>query len=287
MTTNPDRPKRLVLLGHPVSHSLSPIFQTAALRSAGLDVTYDALEVLPDALRRVLADLARGNVAGNVTIPHKETVFELCTRRTEIADRVGAVNTFWHERGKLVGDNTDVAGARAAIASVLDASATVAGFARSSRSALRVAVLGAGGAAAAVLVALEEFAPLTVAVWSRSSARAHSLASRLNVAITVADDASDAVADANLVINCTPLGLTGTEVPVNVEALQPAARILDLIARSGETEWVRLCKMHGHVCEDGVRMLIEQGAESFERWFHIAPDRASMRRSLKLRSGAG
>ncbi|MDQ6610957.1 MAG: hypothetical protein M3Y64_00875, partial [Gemmatimonadota bacterium] len=92
---------------------------------------------------------------------------------------------------------------------------------------------------------------------------------------------------ANLVINCTPLGLTGTEVPVDVEALHPAARILDLIARSGETEWVRLCKAHGHVCEDGVRMLIEQGAESFERWFHIAPDRASMWRSLKLRSAAG
>ena len=283
MITNAEVPTRLVLLGHPVSHSLSPVFQNAALRSAGLKVTYDALEVLPGALVRVLADLGRANVAGNVTIPHKEAVFNLCLHRTEISERVGAVNTFWHERGKLAGDNTDVAGARIAIASVLAATASAADGAQRSLP-LHVAVLGAGGAAAAVLVALESFTPASIALWSRTLHRARALASRLNIAVTIADGAEAAVANADLVINCTPIGLSGLETPVDVGCLQPSARVLDLIARPGGTEFIRLCKAHGHPAEDGVRMLVEQGAAAFERWFKTVPDRAAMWRSLKLHS---
>ncbi|MEP6832113.1 MAG: shikimate dehydrogenase [Gemmatimonas sp.] len=273
-----ERPTRLVILGHPVSHSLSPVFQNAALKSAGLNATYDALDVTPEALTGVLRELARGGVAGNVTIPHKEAFAAACVRTTELAARVGAVNTFWHEKGKLIGDNTDVVGARIAIAAVLEGA--------SPASPLAVTLLGAGGVAAAVIVALEFFAPVAITVCARTSDRARALATRLGATLTVVDNADDAVRGADIVINCTPVGLRDNSVPVAIESLPPHARVLDLIPKSGETAWVHAARAAGHVAEDGTRMVIEQGAAAFERWFDMVPDRASMWRSLRPRGDA-
>src|SRR5690606_7167812 len=87
-------PGRLVLLGHPVAHSLSPRFQNAALTAAGIPLVYEAIDVAPELLDETLRVLVASQAAGNVTIPHKEAVYALCTRRTPVADRVGAVNTF-------------------------------------------------------------------------------------------------------------------------------------------------------------------------------------------------
>ena len=104
-------PSRLVLLGNPVSHSLSPAFQNAALRHSRIPLTYEAIEVAAPDLGHVLALLAEDNAAGNITIPHKEAALALCARLSTLAERVGAVNTFWIERdGALVGDNTYVGG---------------------------------------------------------------------------------------------------------------------------------------------------------------------------------
>ncbi|MGV3710285.1 MAG: shikimate dehydrogenase family protein [Gemmatimonas sp.] len=282
-TVAPERPKRLVLLGHPVSHSLSPLFQNAALKSAGIAASYDALDVAPDALAGVLRELARGGVAGNVTIPHKEAVAALCAHTTELAARVGAVNTFWHDHGKLVGDNTDVEGARTAIEALVGKSS------RSNPSAkpLHVALLGAGGAAAAVLVALESLPTASITVHARTPARAHALAARLHLTVDVVTTADDAVHHADLVINCTPVGLRDEEMPVAIESLQHDARVLDLIPRPGDTAWVRGARAAGHAAEDGTRMLIEQGAAAFERWFDLVPDRASMWRALRPRGEPG
>lgn len=282
-----EQPNRLVLIGHPVSHSLSPIFQGAALKSAGINAPYDALDVTPDALSRVLRDLSRGSVAGNVTIPHKEAVAAACSRLTDIAARVGAVNTFWHEKGKLVGHNTDVEGARAAIASVLQSNALTpttpvdTSAVDADKKPLAVAILGAGGAAAAVIIALESFAPVDITIAARTTTRAEALVERLGVKANIVQDAKTAVQSASLVINCTPVGLRDGEFPVEVEALARGARVLDLIPRGGETAWIREARLQGHVADDGTRMLVEQGAAAFEQWFGIVPDRASMWRALK------
>ena len=291
-TRAPERPTRLVLLGHPVTHSLSPIFQNAALKSAGLSATYDALDVTPDALTGVLRELARAGVAGNVTIPHKETFAAACVRTTELAARVGAVNTFWHEKGKLVGDNTDVIGARIAIAALLDAPPAIDLTTEQSngpgdhiaRAPIPVTLLGAGGAAAAVIVALESFAPVTITVCARTPDRARTLAHRLGVLLTVIENADEAVRNAALVINCTPVGLRDNTFPVAIESLATNARVLDLIPKSGDTAWVQAARAAGHTAEDGTRMVIEQGAAAFERWFDMVPDRASMWRALKPRA---
>ncbi len=287
-------PSELVLLGHPVSHSLSPRFQQAALSAAGLDLSYAACDVSPEDLSQLLRDLARRNAAGNVTIPHKEAVFALCAKRSQLAERVGAVNTFWHDSaGALVGHNTDVAGVTAAIGKVLGAHI----FPR------RVALLGAGGSAASVMVALETWPDAEVRICARTRSRAESLAARVDLAasaasaapssaskssrfgarIAVVDNRADAVLDADLVINATPIGLATDEHPVGPHLLAPHAAVLDLVYRRGETPWVLACRERGHRGEDGLRMLVEQGAAAFECWFGMAPDRDAMWDALEAR----
>ncbi|OYV63804.1 MAG: hypothetical protein B7Z72_14245, partial [Gemmatimonadetes bacterium 21-71-4] len=93
------RPGRLVLIGHPVAHSLSPRFQNAALRAARIPLPYELLDVAPEALDATMAALAGAAAAGNVTIPHKERAAERCHRLLPMAARTGAVNTFWTDHG--------------------------------------------------------------------------------------------------------------------------------------------------------------------------------------------
>lgn len=268
-------PGRLVLLGHPVAHSLSPLFQNAALRSAGVPLTYEALDVAPEALAATLDRLRAERAAGNVTIPHKEAVHRLCARRSALADRVGAVNAFWTEDGALVGDNTDVGGFDAAARALLGGEPLH----------LHVALLGAGGAAAAVLAAIERWHGCSVAVWSRTGDRSAALVARFPGVARLAGAADEALRQADLVVNATPVGLGDDAVPVPASALPARAAVLDLVYRPGETAWVREARARGHRAADGLGMLVEQGALAFERWLGVAPDRDVMRRAAA--EGAG
>lgn len=262
-------PGRLVLLGHPVHHSLSPAFQNAALRSAALPLRYEAVDVHPDALDEAVRGLVAANAAGNVTIPHKERVAALCGQLTPLAERVGAVNTFWVHDGTLFGDNTDVGGfveALAVVAPNVDHSAPVA-------------VVGAGGAAAAVLAALEQQEFDDVRLQCRTASRAAALAGRFT-AVRPVDRVADAVRDAMLVVNATPVGLDGQSVPFDVTVLHHQAVVLDLVVGRDATPLVRLARAHGHTADDGLEMLLAQGALAFERWFGLEPDRAVMREAV-------
>lgn len=263
-------PGRLVLLGHPVSHSLSPAFQNAALRRAGLPVRYETLDVAPEDLDATLDALVRENVWGNVTIPHKERVAARCSRVTPLAERVGAVNTFWVERGSLVGDNTDVGGFRELLA------ATATNIER----ARPVAVLGAGGAAAAAIVALEEDGFTDIRVHGRTPARAAALCARFSAAHATSDvDAT--VRDAALVVNATPAGLDGISMPVSPDTIRRDAVVLDMVVGPNETPLVRAARARGIQAADGLEMLLAQGALAFQRWFGIAPDREAMREAVR------
>ena len=265
-------PGRLVLLGHPVAHSLSPRFQNAALRRAGIPLVYEALDVAPGDLPRLLDELTAAGAAGNVTVPHKEAVAARCARRSSIAERAGAVNCFWIEGGQLVGDNTDVAGVDAAVAALL---------ARRPRQE-RVALLGAGGSAAAVLCAVERWGGSGAAVYNRTMPRAEQLADRFSAVASVAPTLAAALADATLVVNATSVGMGGgAAMPAPLAQLPPGAAVLDLVYAPGETAWVRAARAAGHPARDGIVMLVEQGAAAFERWFGQPPDRDAMWASLE------
>ena len=265
-------PGRLVLLGHPVAHSLSPRFQNAALQRAGIAIRYEALDVPAAELPSVLASVRSIAGAGNVTIPHKETVAALCDELTPLARRVGAVNTFWCDAGHLVGDNTDVGGFDAAAREL---------FHRTSASPPRaVAVIGSGGAAAAVVAALERWPGTRARVWGRSPERAVALCRRFPGMTTACTRLDDAVRGAELVVNATPIGLSDSQVPIEPSRLDRGAAVIDLVYRSGGTAWTRAAAARGLPAMDGTLVLLEQGALAFERWFGVEPDRAAMREAL-------
>lgn len=259
-------PTSLVIIGHPVAQSMSPSIQNAALHAADIDVTYGRHDVTADDLLTTLYEFANQKIAGNVTMPHKEAVFAASTRRSPIAERVGAVNTFWFDDHTLCAHNTDVAGILA----------TMRALCPGGLRNRRVALLGAGGSAAAALVALDTIGCGEIVVWARTAARAHSLAARVSVSITSVGSASEAVTNAALVINCTPLGMRNDAFPVLPALLPTDCAVFDLVYRRGETAWVRTCRERGLRATDGLLMLVEQGAEAFRTWFNREPSVAAM-----------
>jgi shikimate dehydrogenase len=263
------RPSRLVLLGHPLGHTLSPRIHGAALASARIDLEYRPLDVPPESLNEALDALIAQGAAGNVTIPHKGAVAARCDRLTETAARAGAVNTFWCDDGALCGDNTDVGGFDASARALLG----------EVPNEQRVALLGAGGAAAGVLAAVERWPATTTRLWSRGAERASALAARFDRVDAVAT-VEDALDGATLVVNATPVGLRDDAVPVDVALLPVRAAVLNLVYRPGETAWVRAARARGHRASDGLPMLVEQAALAFERWFGVAADRDAMWRAV-------
>ena len=270
-------PGRLVLLGQPVAHSLSPTFQNAALEAAAIPLLYEALDVAPGDLKAMMGLLADARAAGNVTLPHKESVFAWCTRRTALAERVGAVNTFWTEDDGVVGDNTDVGGFSVAVERLLGRPL----------EGLRVGMLGAGGAAAAVCAAVEQWTDSQVVVHARTRDRAESLAARFAGTTTVVDSEMHTVRGVHLLVNATPLGLDGALMPISPGSIPEGTAVLDLTYRRGRTPFVKACRARGLRADDGLPMLVEQGALSFERWFGTVPDRDAMWRAIRAPETAG
>lgn len=265
-----ERPSRLVLLGHPVAHSLSPALQNAALRSAGIPLQYEAIDVDGEHLAPLLSSLESQRAAGNVTVPHKESIARLCGECTPLVQRVGAANVFWvGSEGKLTCDNTDVAGFDHLVRGTLATSP-----ARES-----VALLGAGGAASAALAAIEKWGEggCEVALYNRNRVRAESLAERFPVVKRVTETVRDALRRASIVVNATSVGLYSDAHPAPLDEIDPCATVVDLVYRPGQTAWVREALSRGMKASDGLPMLVEQGALAFERWFGITAPRAVMR----------
>jgi shikimate dehydrogenase len=265
-------PGRLVLLGHPLSHSLSPRFQNAALVAAGIPLRYEALDVEPHAFEQTVDSLKTERAAGNVTIPFKERMHDACDVLTPLARRVGAVNVFWiDDDGRLIGDNSDVGGFEAAVSSLLG---------QRPRDSV-IGLLGAGGAASAVLAAVETWPGCSAHVYNRTPERARILCERFGAVAQPVDDIG-VIAGAQLVVNATSIGIRDDSYPLDPTLIAPGAAVIDLVYRPGESAWTRAVRARGHRACDGLPMLIEQGALAFERWFGIAPDRSVMWTSLSL-----
>jgi shikimate dehydrogenase len=155
----------------------------------------------------------------------------------------------------------------------------LSGEPQQSRASL-VGLIGAGGAAAAVLAAVESWRNARARVWSRTPERTRALCARFAGVAVAARTAADATRDASLVVNATPVGLADDAMPVDPHLLERTTIVLDLVYRRGETAWIRAARSAGLRATDGTTMLIEQGARAFERWFGTLPDRAVMREAL-------
>lgn len=265
------------LLGDPVSHSLSPSFQNAAIRALGLDAVFVALRCGADELPGLLRGIARAGGGGNVTVPHKALAARTVDHPSDGVVRTGACNAYWLEDGAIHGDNTDVAGASAAVAALLGRAPAGA----------RVLLLGAGGAASAALCALADAGPERIVIANRTAERARALADRFRtpgVRIDVVDGADTLAGERfDLAVNSTSLGLKADDpLPLDPEAARvTVGAVLDLVYARGETRWVREMRARGLPAADGKEMLLQQGAAAFRRWWGMEPPLDVMRTVLE------
>jgi shikimate dehydrogenase len=265
----------VALLGDPVSHSLSPRFQNAALRAAGIDAVYLALRCDADRFDGLFRGIAAAGGAGNVTLPHKTRAAARVEVATGAVERTGACNTFWSVDGRVHGDNTDVEG-----------------FARAARALIgppagaRVLVLGAGGAARAVVLALMEERADGIHLLNRTPGRARAVAEALDPSgrkVLVIEGGPRGVAREgyDLVVNATSLGMAEDDpLPLDLDGPARVGAVLDLVYREGGTSWVAAARSRDLPASDGLEMLIQQGAASFRRWFGTDPDTDAMRAAV-------
>ncbi|ADJ25549.1 shikimate 5-dehydrogenase [Dehalogenimonas lykanthroporepellens BL-DC-9] len=262
----------LGLLGDPVAHSVSPAMHNAAIDRLGLDYVYLAFRVTPAGLAGALNGVRALGIRGvNLTIPHKTAALGLLDEVDEAARRVGAVNTVVNDAGRLTGYNTDIAGFLAALKKH--------GFAPAGQKAV---VLGAGGAARAVVFALRD-AGAEVVIANRSIEKADTLAADTGATAvsTTETELQKALDGAGLLVNATPVGLfpdTGV-TPVPGSLLHPGLTVFDTIYRPRRTRLLTEAEAAGCRVIDGLDMLVEQGATAFELWTGQSPDRAVMLRS--------
>lgn len=254
------------VIGWPIKHSRSPIIHGHWLKRLGLAGSYEKREVRPDELGRFLASLEReGLVGGNVTLPHKEQAFALCSRRTETAERLGAVNTLWLEDGRLCGDNTDVAGFLAC----LDDEAP-----RWQQGCETAVVLGAGGAARAIVHALLSRGMRRIHLVNRTRTRGEELADAIDADLSLCDwdDLPAILGKADLLVNTTSLGMAGQPaLPIDVAALPPHAVVSDIVYVPLATDLVLKARARGLTAVGGLGMLLHQAVPGFERWFGARP----------------
>jgi shikimate dehydrogenase len=256
--------KRVVLIGHPVAHSLSAAMQQAAFDDQGIDATYELWDRPPLGLADAIGEVRGDDFLGaNVTIPHKERVVPLVDRQTDEAHATGAVNTITREGRRLVGHNTDVPGFKAA----LDA---LVGRQKMPRQAV---VLGAGGGARAVVYGLITEGFQRIVVFNRHLHRAEGLVKHFGRSAAHMELRAmpwhesiieSELAKSKVLINATSIGLTGDVSPIPAEIILPELLVLDLIY--SRTRLLREAEAAGCTVADGELMLLHQGAAAFTLW---------------------
>ena len=256
--------KRVVLIGHPVAHSLSGAMQQAAFDSVGIDARYELWDRAPIELADAINEVRGDDFLGaNVTIPHKERVVPMIDKLTEEAQQTGAVNTLTREGRRLVGHNTDVPGFGAALDQVV-------GRQKMPRAAV---VLGAGGGARAVVYGLIRAGFQRIIVFNRHLHRAEGMvrffarsAAHMDLKAMPWHESiiESELAKTKLLINATSIGLASDVSPVPAEVITADLLVLDLIYN--RTRLLRDAEAAGAAAHDGETMLLHQGAAAFALW---------------------
>jgi shikimate dehydrogenase len=261
---------RLAVLGHPVGHSRSPAMHSAALAELGLaqDWSYEAIDVAPDAFEARVRAMEGEDFAGaNLTVPHKSAALALADELSETAREIGAANTLVFAGGEIRAENTDAAG--------------LVGALPASPAGRRALVLGAGGAARAVVWALLRDGA-GVAVWNRTELRSQHLCEELGGEPV----ASPVAGDYDLIVNSTAVGLGGedpfAELPLAPDAFSPGQVVVDMVyGGSKTTALLGAAEAAGATTVDGIEVLVQQGALSFEIWTGRRPPLETMRAAAR------
>lgn len=251
----PSHPRRAAVIGWPVSHSLSPLIHRTWAAREGIDARYEAVAVEPsdDALRIRIDELRRDGLAGvNVTIPHKERALAIATKATPAARAIGAANMLTFIDDDILAANSDADAVEAIIRNL----------ARRPRAAL---VLGAGGAARAILHALRAAGVATIRIANRTRARADAIAG--DAEIFDWNARSEALNASDFVINATSLGMTGAApLDIDLGELPGGAVVFDTVYSPLETPLLKAAKARGHETIDGLEMLMRQAVPAYLAW---------------------
>lgn len=256
------------VLGHPVAHSRSPALHGYWLRRYGLKGFYIPMDVAPGDLETVLRDLPKmGFVGVNVTLPHKEAILQIADIITDRAALIGAANTIIYRKdGKIHADNTDGSGFIANLRQNAPHWNPAAGPA---------AVLGAGGAARAVIAALIEVGVPEIRIANRTRPRADAMRSDFGAKVVVQEwvQAGAMLEDCATVVNTTSLGMTGKpDFNIRLDALPQRALVTDIVYTPLKTQLLIEAEERGNTVVDGLGMLLHQAAPGFERWFGQRPE---------------
>jgi shikimate dehydrogenase len=257
---------RAGVVGWPIEHSRSPTIHRYWLKELGLPGSYEKFAVRPEEFRRFVDGIGEDALVGaNVTAPHKEAAFNACDARTPVAGALGAVNTLWREDGRLWGDNTDVAGFLANL------DEATPGWDEARKLAV---VIGAGGAARAIVYALLSRGFARVAVVNRTHARAEALATHFGgftTAVPWADLPSE-LRKADLLVNASTLGMIGQpSLTIDLSALPEHAVVTDAVYVPLLTPLIEAASARGLRVAEGLGMLLHQAAPAFARWFGRRP----------------
>jgi shikimate dehydrogenase len=254
------------VIGWPVAHSRSPAIHRFWLTELGIEGDYVAMPVAPEGIDAFLRDFPEsGYRGGNVTVPHKEAAFAAVSDMDAAARAIGAVNTLWIEEGKLVGGNTDALGFLANLDESVDSWDKNPGPA---------VVLGAGGAARAIVVALIERGFDPIHLVNRTPARAEELAAHFGPHVKAAGwgEAERHLRGATFLVNATTLGMKGTPSPeIDLRGLSDRAVVTDIVYVPLETPLIAAARARGLRTADGLGMLLHQAAPGFARWFGRRP----------------
>ncbi|MFY9586564.1 MAG: shikimate dehydrogenase [Actinomycetota bacterium] len=259
------------IIGWPVEASLSPRIHNAAFAATRLDWVYVAFPVRPGEVVTAVKGMRALGVRGlNVTMPHKQEVIAALDELAPEAARAGAVNTIVADGDRLTGTNTDGAG----FLRFLEQDASVA------PGGLRVVIVGAGGSARAVALALAD-AGAEVTIAARRLEQAESIAAKAPTAVrAVALDPGTVAKDADVIVNATPVGREGNEVPIDASSLEDRHIVVDLIYHPEATPLVRSAREMGAKAFNGMGMLVHQAALSFEIWTGVVAPIDAMRAAV-------
>jgi shikimate dehydrogenase len=250
---------------HPAAHTLSPVLHRAAYAELGIDAVYLAFDVPPERLRGAVEGMRGLGIRQlSVSLPHKESVLDLADEISEEARTIGAANTLTLREDRIHADNTDWVG----VLRSLEPHGPLEGR--------RALVLGAGGAARAVVFALRRLG-MDVAVSGRTKERAERLARNLGARAGSVEEPWD------LLVNATPVGMAPRtdESPLPASALRPRALVFDTVYRPLETRLLRDARERGCRTQDGLGMLVHQAVEQVRLWTGKTPDASRMRRTAE------
>jgi shikimate dehydrogenase len=253
------------VMGWPVSHSRSPVLHGYWLKHYGIKGSYVRLPVKPEDLGRELRALPERGFAGvNLTVPHKEAALTIVDELTDEARRIGAANTIFVADTRLRATNTDAYGF------ITNLRMGAASFAASAGPAV---VIGAGGAARAVCFALKQAGVPEIRIVNRTTARAEMLARDFGLVVRTWDERESALDQANLLVNCTTMGMQGQPpLPLVLDRLSPRAVINDIVYAPLETPLLAAGRARGNPVVDGLGMLLYQAQLGFEGWFGVKPE---------------